>query len=95
MAGVPSTVSRVVAVVSILLFFFMLLLYNRTSLLALPLPFAKQTQGTSDLNSGEVSSRNGSKLIVQEYSMVSKTVLKRPYLFFVSITEQLSQNTLK
>ena len=95
MAGVSSTVLRVVAVVSILLFLLMLLLYHRTSLLALPLPFAKQTQGTSDLNSGEVSSRNGSKLIIQEFSMVSKTVLKRPYLFFVSITEQLSQNTLK
>ena len=103
MAGVSSTVLRVVAVVSILLFLLMLLLYRRTSFtpLVLPLPFAKQTQGTSDadLNSGEVSSRNGSKLIylpiTQEFPKVSKTVSQRPYLFFVSITEQLSQNTLK
>ena len=97
MASVSSTVLRVIAVVSMLLFLVMLLLYHRTSFpLALPRPFAKETQGTRDLNSGEGSSGNEIHLpITQESPKVSKTMLKRPYLFFISITEQLSQNTLK
>ena len=104
MAGVSSTVLRIIAVVSVFLLLLMLLLYHNTTrttfTLALPRPFASETQGTSDLNSrsGEVSRRNEIYLpiaVTQESPKVSNTMLKRPYLFFVSITEQLSQNTLK